>query len=209
MTAAELKEILESPEFKQELGDLSSYLASITHERPIVFLLAKCLWKRKKHFFVLEDGHSDLTVGKKKVEFKFNYDACAEKLGKELTKCGNTLDGIKAAVAAERHDFGRMSRIYKDICIKRPDIFVWIICERDFSNMNGFDHVRMNQCRLQKKHNENYPYKSSRAFLTIIDGFLEKLQADRPFLVTTAEVEANGHFPSTYYFRICDFSREA
>src|SRR5260370_10016566 len=152
MTAADLKKILVSPDFKQELGGISSYLASIVQERPIVFLLAKCLLKAKKHDFKLEDKHCDLSVEKTKIEFKFNYNTgIQKKLKKELDKAGNSLDGIRAAVAKTKHDFGTMPRIYKDVCEKKPDIFVWIICERDFAGVAGPDAVRFQAGSSQKK----------------------------------------------------------
>jgi hypothetical protein len=207
MNAAGLKEIFVSPEFRQELGDLSSYLASIMQERPIVFLLAKCLWKIKKHAFTLErDDHCDLCVEQKKIEFKFTYDTCCtEKLEKELTNCGGELDGIRA-VAAKKSNWSIIYKIWQDVCVKKPDIFVWIICERDVSKVPDSDIESICRGVLQKKH--THRYKSDRSFLAIADKFLKKLQAIRPFFVTTAEIETNGDFPSTYHFRICDFSTD-
>lgn len=62
MTAAELREILLSADFKTGLEELSSFLASITQEHAIVHLLAKCLW-RQKHVYALErNKRHDLTV---------------------------------------------------------------------------------------------------------------------------------------------------
>ena len=89
MTAADLREIILSPDFKAGLEEMSSYLASVMQEAPIVHLLAKCLWKRK-HVFALErNKRHDLTIwtpgvsaGRKTntVEFKINFETGAEKL---------------------------------------------------------------------------------------------------------------------------------
>ena len=51
---------------------MSSYLASIAQERPIVYLLARCLWMRG-YKFELEDQRHDLSVNDKRIEFKFKY----------------------------------------------------------------------------------------------------------------------------------------
>src|SRR6266852_5674036 len=97
MTAADLMEIIRSPDFRTGLEEISSYLASIMQEGPIVHLLAKGLWKRK-HLYALErNKRHDLTVWRPsvdsgvkdtKIEFKFNYETCAETLAKELEKNG-------------------------------------------------------------------------------------------------------------------------
>lgn len=81
MIAAELRDMILSPDFKTGLEEMSSYLASIMQEGPIVHLLAKCLWKQK-HLYALErNKRHDLTVwpsglpaGTKgtTIEFKFN-----------------------------------------------------------------------------------------------------------------------------------------
>src|SRR5262245_55372483 len=90
MTAGQLRDIFLSAEFKTGLEEVSSYLASITQERPIVHLLAKCLWKQK-HLYALERNYRhDLTVWvpdstqATNIEFKFNYDTCTVMLRKEL-----------------------------------------------------------------------------------------------------------------------------
>jgi hypothetical protein len=64
MNATELRDVFLSAELKQELEQMSSYLASIMQERPIVNLLAKCLWQRGKKF-ELEDRRHDLSINGK------------------------------------------------------------------------------------------------------------------------------------------------
>ena len=70
MLGTELRDLFLSPDFKQGLEEMSSYLASIMQERPIVYLLAKCLWQRG-YKFELEYKRHDLSVNGKRVEFKF------------------------------------------------------------------------------------------------------------------------------------------
>ena len=62
MTAAELRSIILSAEFQTDLEEVSSYLASITQEAPIVHLVAKCLWKQKQLYALERYKKHDLTV---------------------------------------------------------------------------------------------------------------------------------------------------
>jgi hypothetical protein len=79
MTAPELGDLFDSPEFKNDLDDLSTYLASIMQERPIIYCLAKQMWKAGIKF-ELEAKKKDLLVNGRRIEFKFTYDFDAEKL---------------------------------------------------------------------------------------------------------------------------------
>jgi hypothetical protein len=204
MTGTELREILKSSEFKQGLEEMSSYLASITQERPIVYLLAKCLWKRGLKF-TLEDDHSDLFINEKRVEFKFNFDRCQKDLIKELDKHGDVLNA--AIFDAAKGNFGVMKRIYKDVCIKKPQIFVWIISSRDLSNVPKQDRDRICVGKEQCKYNANHPYNPDEGRLRPADLFLEKLRDIRRFSLLKHAIQVNGSlFPSTYHFRICDFA---
>jgi hypothetical protein len=87
MTGTDLRDLILSSEFKQGLEELSSYLASIMQERPIVHLLAKCLWLRKVKF-ELEYKKQDLTVNDKRIEFKFKfaYDRSCQKVRNRKTR---------------------------------------------------------------------------------------------------------------------------
>src|SRR5262245_53738333 len=110
MTAAELRDIILSGDFKSGLEEVSSYLASIMQEAPIVHLLAKYLWKQK-HLYALErNKRHDLTVwtpglltGEKEttIEFKFNYETCSAKLDKELRSLAEELAGNPPAILAK------------------------------------------------------------------------------------------------------------
>src|SRR5207245_5087909 len=116
--------------------EMSAYLASTMQERPIVHLLAKHLW-RKGHKFELECKQTDLVVGEKRVEFKMHYDREQQDLGKELCRFDENLRAMWGAVQARSLTKGWSvgPKIYKDVCIKRPNIFVWIILSRDLSNV--------------------------------------------------------------------------
>jgi hypothetical protein len=120
MTAVELREILLSPEFKTGLEELSSYLASIMQEGPIVYLLAKCLWKEKRVYALERYKRHDLTIwapsngNKTTIEFKFNYETCAGKLTKEvprLAELANKLEGGPNAMAGKNSGFSVMDGI--------------------------------------------------------------------------------------------------
>jgi hypothetical protein len=195
MTGTKLRDLFLSPDFKQGLAEMSSYLASIMQERPIVYLLAKCLWQRG-YKFELEDKRHDLSLNGKRIEFKFNYDRCEKALTDELLKHGDDF-----AQAQEGHR-AVMRRIYDDVCRKEPDIFVWIICSRDLSKVAPDDLKRICGGRWQRKR----PYVSDGERLTQVDLFLSKLQAIRPFSLLKQDIQTNGDFPSTYHFRICDFA---
>jgi hypothetical protein len=49
-------------------------------------------------------------------------------------------------------------------------------------------------------------YVSDGELLTVADSFLKKLCAIRPFTLLKQDIQTNGDFPSTYHFRICDFT---
>src|SRR5262245_36510203 len=207
MTGVELRDIFLSSEFKQGLEELRSYLASIMQERPIVYLLAKCLWQRR-YQLELEDKRHDLSLNGKRIEFKFNYDRCEEKLRKGLAEYGDNLQGMWELVEARviNKSWGVMPKIYEDICVKKPDIFVWIICSRDLSGVAPDDLKRICLGREQCKYNATHPYTRDGRLLTVVDSFLRKLQAIRPFSLLNLDITTNGDFPSTYHFRICDFA---
>jgi hypothetical protein len=206
MTGTELREVFLTPEFRQGLEEISSYLASIMQERPIVYLLAKCLW-RQGYKFELEDKRQDLSLNGKRVEFKFNFNRCEEALMGELKDYGDNLKGMWELVQAGalKGSWRVIPRIYKDACIKRPDMFIWIICSRDLSKVAPGELKRICNGPEQRKYNATRPYASDGESLTVVDSFLAKLQAIRPFALLKQDIQTNGDFPSTYHFRICDF----
>jgi hypothetical protein len=203
MTGTELQDLFLSTDFKQGLQEISSYLASIMQERPIVYLLAKCLWQRG-YKFELEDKKHDLSLNGKRIEFKFNLDRCEKILTDELAKYGDNLNGMWQLVQkkAIKGNYGVMPKIYKDVCVKKPHLFVWIICSRDLRGVAPDDLRRL----PAYKYTATHPYVSDGELLTVVDSFLAKLHAIRPFALLKQDIQTNGDFPSTYHFRICDFA---
>jgi hypothetical protein len=204
MTALELRDVFISDGYKQDLQELSSYLASIAQERPIVFLLAKHL-RQRKYKFILEDERRDLFIDGQSIEFKFSYDCGMMKLEKELEALH---DSIKSGTTfyPAKGGWGVYDGIFTDVYTKKPDFFVWIICSRDLSNVAPHDLEYINWTAEQLKYNQRYPY-TNRRFLEIVDAFLQVLQVYRPFAVTSEEIVTAGDFPSTYHLRICAFSK--
>jgi hypothetical protein len=206
MTGTELRDLFLSPEFKQGLEEMSSYLASIMQERPIVYLLAKCLWRRG-YKFELEDQRHDLSLNGKRIEFKFNYDRCEKALAEELAKCGGNLNKMSELVLVGEisKTRGIMPRISEDVCVKNPNIFVWIICSRDLSKVAPDDLKRICIAREQQKYNATHPYAAASEPLPVVGALLDKLNTIRPFSLLKQAIQTNGLFPSTYHFRICEF----
>jgi hypothetical protein len=205
-TGIDLRDLFMSYEFKLGLEELSSYLASIMQERPIVYLLARCLWRRG-YKFELESEKQDLRLLGKRVEFKFNWDKCQEQLAKELVQHGDNLPRMWERVEAREmsRTWGVAARIYGDVWEKKPDIFVWVICSRDLSRIAPDDLERICLGSEQLKYNATHPYISDGEQLTVVDSFLNKLQAVRSFSLLKQSIQTNGDFPSTYHFRICEF----
>jgi hypothetical protein len=212
MTSAELKDIFASHGFKKDLKELSSYLASIKQERPIVHCLAKHLWKRG-HKFQLEAKHKDLVVDKTHLEFKYSYDSDMAFMSKEFKKYGHKpLEEIRRLARAKKRSTGWnvMPGMLGDMCEKETDIFVWIICSRDLSKVAPDDLKRICWSKAQCEWNAKYPQSASaRDYLKVVDLFLDKVQAEseRPFSVLKEAIETNGDFPSTYHFILCEFSK--
>ncbi len=203
MTAADLRDIFLSNAYKRDLQDISSYLASIMQERPIVHCLAKHLWKAGRAF-QLEAKHTDLVVEGTHIEFKFNYDTVMRKLMAESAKHGQMQP---QRMVGEKMPWSAGPRIRRDILGKKPDIFVWTICSRDLSGVAEEQCVRICWSKEQRKFNQKYPYPDSgRACLDVVDSFLEELQTVPPSTILKAEIVARGDFPSTYHFRIWDLS---
>jgi hypothetical protein len=134
-----------------------------------------------------------------------HYETCAVKLRKELT---HAFGANPSAQTAKGSNWGVMPRIWKDVCAKNPDLFVWIICSRNLDGINDDDLKKfefVNWWKPLKTYRRTHAYGTDREFLATIDAFLEILRQFRRFTVSTAEIETTGYFPSTYHFRICDF----
>jgi hypothetical protein len=212
MTAQELRDIFASADYRHELEEMSCYLASIKQERPIIYALAKFLWKRG-NIFQLEDKRRDLVVDETHLEFKYYFDCDMAVLEQEMRQYGDKplqamWDDVKAGNLAK--SWSAMAPIYEDMCIRKvrdrlADIFVLIICSRDLSNVSPAARNRICWSNEQRKWSAAHPY-SDRFYLTLADSFLDKVRTERPFSLLKEAFETRGEFPSTYHFRICEFS---
>lgn len=207
ITSEDIKAVFESSEFKSDLEVLSSYAANIRQERPIVHLFAKNFWQRR-HKFALEKKRCDLVVDETRIEFKFHFDYDMLSLQKELNRYDSDIEKLMEAVSKKELSptWTVSPGIYKDVIVKRPDIFVWILCARDLSNLTKDEISRVCIGAHQRKYNINRPYEANREFLDVADGFLAKLQELRKFSLEKATILTNGGFPSAYHLRLCDFA---
>ena len=138
MTAAQLRDLFVSADYTRDLTELSSCLSSIAPETPMAYCLAKHLWKNK-HIFQLEAKRKDIVVAGKHIEIKGHYDFGMEKLKHELDFYGaNELKWQWAdarLIKKKSIGWNIALKVYEDLRIKKPDIFVWIICSRDLSKV--------------------------------------------------------------------------
>jgi hypothetical protein len=208
MTADELRAILVSAEYKQDLEEMSSYLASIKQERPIIYCLAKFLWNRGR-VFQLEDKRRDLVVDERHLEFKYNFDCDMAKLEEELKNYRQKpLETMWQDVKIKKisKTWGVMPGIYEDMCVKKvhnrlADIFVWIICSRDLSRLSPDARRRICWSTAQCRWNQKHPH-SDRGYLKAADSLLRQLQTARPFSVQEEDITTKGDFRSVYHLRM-------
>jgi hypothetical protein len=202
MTAAELRNVIVSPEYKQDVQDLSCFLASVKQERPLVYCLAKQLWKRG-YQFQLESERTDLVLNERRFEFKFTYDCDMGVLSKELDNSG---DKLLKGVCKDKpaHGWVALHRLYTDMVCKKADVFVWIILARDLSKIDKDAQNGICVSTLQRKWNKQHPYLD-RTYLNIADRFLDKIREEKQFSVIKEEIQTSGTFPSTYNYWLCEF----
>lgn len=207
ITGYDLKAVFESSEFRAELEDLSSYAANIRQERPIVYLLAKHFWQRG-YKLALEKNRCDLVVEDTRIEFKFHFDCDMLSLQKELDRYGGDIERLMQAVSVKEisSTWTVSPGIYKDVIVKRPNIFVWILCARDLSRLTSDEISRVCIGAQQQRYNRDNPYESNQEFLDVAESFLLKLQAIRKFALGKVMVTTHGSFPSAYYIMTCDFA---
>lgn len=207
ITAQNIKVILESDEFGTELEELSSYAANIRQERPIVMLIAKHFWRRG-HKVALEKKKCDLVVDETRIEFKFSFDSDTLSLEKELNRFDGNLEILMKAVSAKEMSgtWTVSPAIYNDVIIKRPGIFVWILCTRDLSKLSNDELSRICIATHQQWYNRSRPYESNQRFLEVAEGFIAKLQELRNFSLEKIPLTANNGLPSVYYFMVCEFT---
>lgn len=207
ITAEDIKIILNSEEFANELEEVSSFAANIRQERPIVMLIAKHFW-RHGHKVALEKKRCDLVVDDTRIEFKFSFDSDTLSLEKELNRFNGNLVKLMEAVSAKEisRTWTVSPTIYKDVIEKRPEIFVWMLCTRDLSKLTNDELSRVCIATHQQWYNLSRPLESSQRFLEIAEGFLAKLQELRKFSLHNILLPVNYSFPSVYYFMVCEFT---
>ena len=153
----------------------------------------------------LEDERRDLFVGGKRIEFKFNWDLCEDKLAKEFAKHGDDVEEMWRRVKAKEikgASWGVMPKIFEDWCVRQPDVFVWIICSRDLTAVPAAALQRICRGPEQLQANARRPYDPAGSFLVVADTFCKKLHAIRPFALRKEGIETRADFPSTYHFWI-------
>ena len=207
ITAQDIKVILESDEFKNELEELSSYAANIRQERPIVMLIAKHFWRRG-HQVALEKKKCDLVINETRIEFKFSFDSDTLSLEKELNRFDGNLEMLMNAVSAKEISgtWTVSPAIYTDVIIKAPEIFVWILCTRDLSKLTDEELSRVCIAAHQQWYNRSRPYESNGKFLEAFETLLKKLKELRNFSLEKIARSTNKGFPSVYYFMVCEFT---
>jgi hypothetical protein len=207
ITANDIIVAFESSGFRQDLQDMSSYAANIRQERPLVLLFARYFWKQG-HKFALEKKKVDLVIDETRIEFKFHFDYDMLRLKKDLSSNDDDIEKMMQAVADKKlsSTWSVGPGVYKDVVIKQPNIFVWILCSRDLRNLTSDDISRVCIGTSQRRYNKNWPYESNNEFLEIAKGYLTKLQKFRSFSIEQANVKVQGSFPSTYHLMLCDFT---
>jgi hypothetical protein len=206
MTGPNILDLIRSAELQQGLQEISCYLASIKQERPIVYLIAKCLWQRRQPF-LLEEKKVDLTVNGSRIEFKFDFDPCEEFLKRARAKHG---DNFEAICEDRGTSWSVAPGVFKDICgSKKPAIFVWIICSRDLTNVADDALDRICDGPAQCRFNLEYGFLSDGTRLTCVDWLLDALSKRRPFRLFKEDITTAVEFPSMYHFKICEFEGAA
>lgn len=201
MNASDLRDVVMSPEFKQDLEAISCFLASVKQERPIVYFLARLLWKKGCNLR-LEDKHTDLVIDGKRFEFKFSYDADMTRLQKELDHAGNQL--LKDVyLKPPKHGWVTLPRLFSDMANKGANVFVWIILSRDLSRLTADAQQGIALSKRQLRWNRHHAYLDQ-TYLETADQFVKKVQVEKNCSVIKESVETVGNFPSTYHFWFFD-----
>ena len=207
-TSRGLKTVVDSDDFRNELRELSSYAANIRQERPIVMLVAKYLWRRGFKV-ALEKRKCDLVVDDTPIEFKFCFDYDTYNLNRELQRFGGDIRSLMDAVSRKEvsKTWTVSPAIYKDVVEKRPDIFVWVLCQRDLSQLTDDELGRVCIAREQQWYSRIHADHSNQKSVAIAEQFLEKLRGIRKFSLKKGKIATEGAFPSVYHFMICDFTK--
>ena len=204
VTSTDIRTIFDSLEFRSELEELSRYAASMKQERQIVLLLAKYLW-RNGHKASPELKKCDLNVDGKRIEFKFHYDADVYYICKEMEPFGDDFELMVENLHPTRKSG---PGIYKDVITKSSDVFVLVVCARNFSGLSADELNRVCLGKFQTNFNKKFnPYVAREKIFKKAEDFLQRLtrSGNRPCSIQTSTAETYGYFPSTYHMIICDF----
>lgn len=209
----EIKRTLTSKPFRKELEDLSLYAANIKQERQIIGILAKLLVKRKsfdkismeKKVSEKSKEKNDLCVDDEiRVEAKYNFDWDIEKLDNEMTKFGYEANKAVRKVMRKRDSWGISYGVIKDIILKKPDIFMWIIVERDIEMARQKQQIeKIDICLADQQRKSRV-----RDFDVIVDKFFRSIKTSRKFDLYKISIKAdNRYFESRYHFFVLNFTK--
>jgi hypothetical protein len=181
----------------RELTELSAYGARIKHERPIVLLCAKYLW-RSGHDTIAEGGQHDLTVNGVTFEFKHHFDW---DIPKALTEGTRRQRGTSET-------WRILPAIRRDITERRPDVFVWIISERALESV-GREYCKGRVCFWRDQFRHEKRGWTSKVMLRKASEILDGIAAPRASRSYSVSVETRTRFVSKYHFLIRDFRHNA
>jgi hypothetical protein len=184
--------MLRSSAFARDLTELSEYGARIKQERPILLLCAKHLW-RAGHDVIVEGGH-DLRVDGVTFQFKQHYDWDIPKAFKEPRRWPPRRSKSESRLV--------LPGIHRDIINKRPDVFVWIISERDLDGIGEWCKDHVVYCKEQLRHKkQGWTTAQTRRKANVA---LNRTAARRGSRQCVS-VETRARFVSTYHFLIRSF----
>lgn len=207
---ADVKSVLLSKEYREDLLELNAFASNIKHERPIMLFLAKHLNARGFHV-VLEKQKVDLVVNEAKIEAKFYYESDLIKLERELRKAEHNVHSLRNRIdQSQKAGFGWSPAlsILKDVFGKLPDIFLLVISSRDLRQVERENpNLLMEICWSAEeiKYNKRYGFNNQQ-IIDILTGFLRRIRELRTFRSDYVRLDiAEDPFPLTYHFHICDF----
>lgn len=205
--------IIRSPDFREDLREMSSYLASIQLERPIVCLFAKYLWRRDRIFTLERVKKHDLTIwlpdksATVHVEFKYNTDLIVEELKKEFSRLGDNPASFQKAFEDRKNDRGMMHKLFKDFRRKDAHFFIWVICSRDLVGVDPADGVRIVNWKKYSRQPNSISSTELHSFIfRILRAFdISETNIKTEIIEFVAKDEVA--FPSIFHFFVCKLPR--
>lgn len=199
---------IQSSEFKSDLKEYLYYGANIKLEKFIAFSLSKTLSKAG-HETALEKRKVDIALPGCKIELKFHYDFdVLLKLPAELNslQCG-LLDYYNQLSEREGSKTWMIAYgVLRDIFIKRCDVFIWIVSERDFSSYKEVMNLE-NVCFVPDMK-KLYKLGNGRNIDEVIRNFSRRLLLSRKHKLLAELVSFDEPVVSKVYFFIFDFSSD-